>query len=44
MSATALWHQFGVFCGAVYIAVASVLTLISVIMLSETSGRNLQET
>ena len=44
MIATALWHQFGVFYVAVYIAVASVLTLISVIMLSETSGRNLQET
>lgn len=43
MIATALWHQFGVFYVAVYIAAASVLTLISVIMLTETSGRNLQE-
>ncbi len=44
MIATALWHQFGVFYVAVYIAAASVLTLISVVMLTETSGRNLQET
>lgn len=43
MIATALWRQFGVFYVSVYIAAASVLTLISVIMLSETSGRNLHE-
>jgi metabolite-proton symporter len=43
MIATALWHQFDVFYVAVYIAVASLLTLISVIMLAETSGRNLHE-
>lgn len=43
MIATALWHQFGVFYVAVYIAIASALTLVSVIMLTETSGRNLHE-
>lgn len=39
--ATFLWSEFGTFYVAVYIAVACVLTLISVILLTETSGREL---
>lgn len=41
--ATALWSQFGTIYVAIYIAIASLLTLISVIMLTETRGRSLRE-
>lgn len=41
--ATALWGTFGIFYVAVYIAFASLLTLVSVLMLTETHGTDLHE-
>jgi|APSaa5957512535_1039671.scaffolds.fasta_scaffold41210_2 MFS family permease len=41
--ATALWASFGTFYVSVYIAIASMITLVSVLLLTETSGRNLDE-
>ena len=40
--ATALWSEFGTVYISVYIAFVSVLTLISVMLLSETSGAELE--
>ena len=42
--ATALWKDFGTIYISVYIAIASVLTLISVILLTETKGLDLEQT
>ncbi|MFT5208717.1 MAG: metabolite-proton symporter [Flavobacterium sp.] len=42
--ATFLWSEYGTIYIAMYIAFASLLTLISVQMLSETSGKNLDDT
>jgi metabolite-proton symporter len=41
--ATALWASFGTFYVALYIAFASLLTLISVLMLTETHGTDLHK-
>ncbi len=41
--ATALWAAFGTIYVSIYIAIASMLTLVSVWLLTETSGRNLDE-
>jgi len=42
--ATALWSELGTIYISVYIALASALTLISVLLLTETSGSNLEHT
>ncbi|MBV1931101.1 MAG: MHS family MFS transporter [Porticoccaceae bacterium] len=42
--ATALWGTFGTIYVAIYIALASLITLISVLMLTETHGTDLHET
>lgn len=41
--ATFLWKEVGTFYISVYIAIASLLTLISVLLLTETSGRDLDD-
>ena len=41
--ATALWSTFGTLYVSIYIAIASMLTLVSVMMLTETSGRDLDQ-
>ncbi|HJP50501.1 MAG TPA: MFS transporter [Pseudomonadales bacterium] len=42
--ATFLWSEFGTIYIAIYIALASVLTLTSVLLLTETKGTNLDDT